>query len=448
MSSPSIVTPARACAFAVVRRVFERGAYADVVFRAEAQRRELEPRERAFAMRLAYGTIQRRATLDYATEQLTGRAIDRLDAAVVAALRLGIYQLVYLDSVADHAAVDESVELVKGTDSHGHGLVNAALRRATREARALIDSLGESTVTEAALKHSHPLWIAKLWWQALGREDAVGLMRQDNEPAESAVRANTLRTSAGDLVATLAAEGVSARADALVGEAVVLEEPYDVHGSAPFAAGMLMPQARASMLVARVLDPEPGHTVLDLCAAPGAKSTHIAALMGDEGSVLAVDLAERRAEAIAVNCRRLGVRSVETRVADARRADGFGTYDRVLVDPPCSDLGTLQSRPDVRWRKQAGDVQSLRALQAEILGAAAGAVRPGGRLVYSTCTVSEAENEHQVRDFVALHAEFSSVDLSGSYPEKLLTGGGGAIRTLPHRDGTDGFFIAAFQRTW
>jgi 16S rRNA (cytosine967-C5)-methyltransferase len=426
--------------------VFERGAYADVAFRAEAQKRKLDPRERAFAMRLAYGAIQRRATLDYVIERLTGRAIEKLDPPVVAALRLGIYQVVYLEGVADHAAVDESVELVKGARSRGHGLVNAALRRATREALPLVQALGEGTAAEAALRHSHPLWIAELLWRMLGPEQAVALMRTDNEPPESAVRANTLRVSAKDLVAELAADGVKARSDELVPEAVVLAEPYDVHGSPPFERGDLMPQARASMLVAHALDPHPGESVLDLCAAPGAKTTHLAALMKDEGKVLAVDLAKRRAEAIAANCARLGVSCVETRVADARRAGDLGVFDRVLVDPPCSDLGTLQSRPDVRWRKQPGDVQSLRALQAEILQAAAAAVRPGGRLVYSTCTISETENEDQVRDFIARQPDFSNVDLSGPYPEKLLTGGRGAVRTLPHRDRTDGFFIAAFQR--
>jgi 16S rRNA (cytosine967-C5)-methyltransferase len=445
--SSSAATPARTCAFAVVRRVFERGAYADVAFRAEAERHELDSRERAFAMRLAYGTIQRRGTLDYLIERLTRRPLSKLDPPVLASLRMGMYQVLYLDGVADHAAVDESVELVKAARSRGHGLVNATLRRATGEARSLVELLGEDTAAQAALRHSHPLWVAELWWRTLGREQAVALMRQDNEPPESAVRANTLRTSADDLVAAFAEEGVRARTDQLAPEAIVLEDPYDVHGSALFERGELMPQARASMLVAHVLDPRPGHSVLDLCAAPGAKTTHIAALMGDEGRVLAVDLDGRRARALTANCERLGVSTVETRVEDARDAERLGAYDRVLVDPPCSDLGTLQSRPDVRWRKRPEDVQSLRGLQAEILQAAAAAVRPGGRLVYSTCTISDAENEAQASKFLALQPGFSPVDLSESYPDELLAEGGGAIRTLPHRDRTDGFFIAAFQRT-
>jgi 16S rRNA (cytosine967-C5)-methyltransferase len=201
------------------------------------------------------------------------------------------------------------------------------------------------------------------------------------------------------------------------------------------------------MLVARALAPSAGDSVLDLCAAPGAKTTHVAELMGDEGRVLAVELDSRRARAIAANCARLGIRSVEVRVGDARTA-GHGTgYDRVLVDPPCSDLGTLQSRPDVRWRKTPEQVAELVALQAEILDAAAAAVRPGGRLVYSTCTINATENERQIEQFLARQRDFSPIDLSGPYAQRLSRGGPSLIQTMPHRDRTDGFFIAALARS-
>jgi 16S rRNA (cytosine967-C5)-methyltransferase len=210
-----------------------------------------------------------------------------------------------------------------------------------------------------------------------------------------------------------------------------------------------MPQSRASMLVARALDPQPGEQVLDLCAAPGAKATHIAALMRDEGRVVAIDLQAGRARTIENNSLRLGTQCVEVRTGDARDSDQGGEFDRVLVDPPCSDLGTLQSRPDVRWRKRPAQVAGLAALQREILDAAAASVRPGGRLVYSTCTVSAAENERQIEDFLGRHEEFSPFDLSGPYSQEPATGPsnrGRFLRTLPHRHGTDGFFIAALER--
>jgi 16S rRNA (cytosine967-C5)-methyltransferase len=397
-------------------------------------------------MRLAYGTIQRKATLDYLVERLSSRAPASLDAAVLAALRLGLYQIVYLDGVPDHAAVSESVELAKDGGA-GYRLVNAVLRRAVREAGAIVSGLGDATAAEAALRHSHPYWIAELWWEMLGREQALELLEHDNEPAESAVRANVLRATAAEVVSALADEGVASHRDSLVPEAVVLEQGYDVHASALFERGLASPQSRGSMLVARALAPSAGDSVLDLCASPGAKTTHLAELMGDEGRIVAVDLDARRAQAIAANCTRLGIRSVEVRVGDARSPEHGRGYDRVLVDPPCSDLGTLQSRPDVRWRKTPEGVAELRALQGEILDAAAHAVRSGGRLVYSTCTIDTAENERQIEEFLGRHRDFSPVDLPGPYPQRLSPGGPGLIQTLPHRDQTDGFFVAALARS-
>jgi 16S rRNA (cytosine967-C5)-methyltransferase len=274
-------------------------------------------------------------------------------------------------------------------------------------------------------------------------------MSRNNEPPESAVRANTLRMTAGELVGALATEGVSGRRDPLVEEAVVLEQSWDVHRSRLFERGTLMPQSRASMLVAHAVDPQPGESVLDLCAAPGAKTTHLAALMRDTGRIVAVDLNPNRVRVVEGNAGRLGARSVEAREGDAReRIHGTG-FDRVLVDPPCSDLGTLQSRPDVRWRKRPAQVAGLAALQREILEAAAAALRPGGRLVYSTCTISPAENERQIEDFLARHGDFMPLDLSGPYAQATataVTNGGRFLRTLPHRHGTDGFFIAALNR--
>jgi 16S rRNA (cytosine967-C5)-methyltransferase len=440
-------TPARRCAYAVVRRVFEQGAYADRAFRAEAERAALEPRDRAFAMRVAYGTVQMKATLDCVLESIAKRPLDKLDPPVLAALRLGLYELLYMGSTPDRAAVGESVELVKETTPPAHAFVNAVLRRAAREAPALLAALDDSTPEEAAVAHSHPLWVAERWFGELGPEQARLLMRRDNEPAESAIRANRLRTDAASVVGRLAEEGVEARTDVLAPEAVVLASPYDVHASALFAEGLVMPQSRASMLVARALDPRPGDRVLDLCAAPGAKSTHLAALMGGEGEVVAVDADPRRVEAVRENAQRLGAASVRAIAGDAAEPAFGQGYDRVLVDPPCSDLGTLQSRPDARWRKSAAQVDGLSRLQRRILEAAAAAVRPGGRLVYSTCTISAGENEGQVQGFLDAHPNFRVSDLTEWQPKLARAGARGFIQTLPHRDATDGFFIAALERT-
>jgi 16S rRNA (cytosine967-C5)-methyltransferase len=439
-------TASRRCAYAVLRRVFEHDAYADRVFRAEADRAGLAGRDRAFAMRLAYGTIQMKGTLDHVLTALARRPLEKLDPPVLAALRLGLYEVLFMEGTPDRAAVSESVELVKSSSPHAHAFVNAVLRRAAREGRAPLEELDDSTPEGAAVALSHPLWITERWFTELGADEARALMRRDNEPAESAVRANRLRTTAAELTELLAGEGVEARTDPLVPEAVVLNSPYDVHASPLFERGLLMPQSRASMLVARAVDPRPGERVLDLCAAPGAKTTHLAALMHDEGEIVAVEGDPRRADAIRANAERLGAGCVRVVVGDAAEPAFGEDYDRVLVDPPCSDLGTLQSRPDVRWRKSAADVEELRVLQGRILGAAAQAVRPGGRLVYSTCTVSAAENEQQLRDFLAAHASFGIRDLTDWQPRLADPAARRYLQTLPHRDGTDGFFIAALER--
>lgn len=435
------VTPARACAFAVVRRVFEQGAYADRVLAAEAA--GLEQRERALATQIAYGTVQRRATLDHIAQRLASRPPRELDPPVLAALRIGLYQLLFLQGVAAHAAVDESVELAKRSSRGGAGLVNAVLRRATREGEELLSELDDRTPAGAALMHSVPEWLAELWWNELGADEARPLLRRINEPAESALRVNSLLSTAAQALASLP---VAARPARGLPEGVVLEEPFDAYSSPLWRSGAVMPQSRASMLVARVLDPRPGDEVLDLCAAPGAKTTHLAALMQDAGRVLAVERHPGRAAQLEQTCRRMHARSVEVVVADAVAPPG-GTFDRVLVDPPCSGLGTLQSRPDRRWRGGPESIAELAVLQGRILAAGAAATGPGGSLVYSVCTVSRAEGQSVVQRFLREHGEFAADDLLAEHPGwGHPRDGGPHLQLLPHRDGTDGFFIARLRR--
>ncbi len=438
------VSPARATAFAVLLRVFEDGAWADRALVGEAGRRGLDPRDRGLATQLAFGTVQRVATLDHLITVLAGREPARLDAAVRAALRLGLYQVAFLSRIPDHAAVTESVELAKEHSPRGAGLVNAVLRRATREARDRVAALPETTPAQAALKFSHPEWIAELWFAELGPEAARALMAAGNRPPEPVLRANTLKTTAEALAAELPV--ASRRAHGLP-EALVLEAPFDAHGSPLHAQGLYMPQSRAAQAVARVLDPQPGERVLDLCAAPGGKTTHLAALMGGEGAVVAVEHDATRAEHLRRNAARLGAETVEVRHADAAELDEPEAYDRVLVDPPCSDLGTLALRPDARWRKQPGDPARLAALQSAILRAGASALAPGGTLVYSTCTISPLENEGVVTAFLAANAGFVAEPAT---PSDLAVWEHPSVpcflQTLPHRDDTDGFFVARVRK--
>jgi 16S rRNA (cytosine967-C5)-methyltransferase len=437
------IAPARRCAFTVLRRVFEQGAYADRALQAEAVK--LDARDRALTMRLAYGAIQRQATLDHVIERLAGRPPARLDAPVLAALRLGLYELLYLDGAPDHAVVADCVELAKTGRSSAYNLVNAVLRRATREgAAALIGALGEDTPEQAAIAHSHPQWLARLWWDYLGPEEARALMAADNEPGEMALRVNTLVATPAVVAAEI---GVPIHTHSELPEALVLDGPLDLHGSDLWESGAVLAQSRAAMLVARTLDPQQGERVLDLCAAPGGKSTHIAALMGDEGEVLAVERNRARAAELVATARRLHTESVRVELGDAALARPEGSvFDRVLVDPPCSGLGTLQARPDLRWRVAAEDIKKLIRIQEAILTVGAQALRPGGVLVYSTCTISPQENEQQIERFLDRNLDFALDDLRHEQQSHIHPGMSEALLTMPHRDHTAGFFVARMRR--
>ena len=435
------VAAARVCAYGVLRRVFEQGAYADRALAGAAN--GLDPRDRALAMRLVYGTVQRRATLDHVAAELAGRDAATIDAPLLAALRLGLYQLLFLDSVPAHAAVNDSVTLAKRAGGGGFRLVNAILRRAAREGGELLDTLDETTPQSAALLHSVPVWIAELWWRALGPDGARALLAIVNEPAESSLRANTLVTDAAALAAALPV------ATALPGdppEAVIALEPFDVQLSRAWREGACMPQSRASMLVAHAVAPRPRERVLDLCAAPGGKTTHLAALMGGAGEIVAVERHSGRAAALRRTASRMHAANIRVEVGDAGAPLAEPPFDRVLLDPPCSGLGTLRSRPDLRWRVWPRDVAELAAEQSRLLSAAAALVSPGGVLVYSTCTISPDENERQIDAFLRRHRSFSADDLQSEYPAWAHPSAARHLLALPHVQGSDGFFVARLRR--
>jgi 16S rRNA (cytosine967-C5)-methyltransferase len=430
------VSPARHCAYTVVRRVFEQGAYADRALTAEA--RELDPRERAFAMALTYTTVQRMATLDHVLATLANRPTSRLQPGLLAALRLGVAQILFLDGVADHAAVHESVELAKRDSRGAGGLANAVLRRAVREGPEIIAGLRDATPEQAAIAHSVPVWLARLWFDELGAQEARALLAVVNLPAESALRVNTLVGGREEVARRL---GVPTRPAPGLPEGLVVDGPFDAQGSELWQTGAIMPQSRGSMTPPRVLGAQPGERVLDLCAAPGAKAGQLAAMMQDDGELIAVERHPRRAAVLGETLQRMHVTCAAVRTADAAEPlTADAAFDRVLVDPPCSGLGTLQSRPDLRWRASAESVAALPDLQLAILRAGAQAVKPGGTLVYSVCTISRGESEGVVERFLSEGSEFAADSVQPGDDDGLY------LRVTPHRDGTDGFFVARLRR--
>jgi 16S rRNA (cytosine967-C5)-methyltransferase len=398
----------RAAAYQVVLRVFEDDAYADRVLRSAAE--GLDSRDRALAQRLAFGTVQRVRTLDHAIETLGRRPVRKLDPPVRAALRLGAYQLGFAAGIPAHAAVNETVELVRAARlERAVAFTNAVMRRLADGIRPLLAALPETTPAEAGLKHSYPDWIAELWWKELGPADALALMAAQNEPPETVVR-----LVRGDPPG----------------------EPTDVPGAyrvarideVALAEGRVWPQSRGSQLAGLAVGSRDGERTLDLCAAPGGKATQLA------GEVVAVEIHEGRARELEENVRRLRADDVTVVQADGTRLPPDLTgFDRALVDAPCSGLGVLAGRPDLRWR-----ARPLPDLQVELLRAAAERVRPGGAVVYSVCTISRAENE----DVVEACGLRVDPTLGEEWPQFRHPRRPEFLLTLPHVHGTSGFFIA------
>jgi 16S rRNA (cytosine967-C5)-methyltransferase len=337
--------------------------------------------------------------------------VPRLDPPVRAALRLGAYQLVYLDGVPRYAAVNESVELVRRARlERAVPFSNAVLRRLAEGARALVEALPEETAAEAALRHSYPDWIAETWWRDLGREEAVALMRDQNQPAETAVR--------------LVRGEIEGRPDAEIPGAWIVDRVDEE----ALAEGRVWPQSRGSQLAGLAVGAREGERVLDLCAAPGGKASMLA------GEVVAVEVNAARARELEENARLLGADNVRVVHADGRDLPAELTgFDRALVDAPCSGLGVLAARPDLRWR-----AEPLPELQLELVQAAAARVRPGGTVLYAVCTINADESEAVV-DASGLEVDEA---LAGEWPRFRHRQRPEFLQTLPHVHGTSGFFIA------
>jgi 16S rRNA (cytosine967-C5)-methyltransferase len=406
------VSPARRAAYEVLLRVFEQDAYADRAFRTAA--RDLDERERAFGQRLAYGSVQRVRTLDHAIETLGKRPVRKLDPPVRAALRLGAYQLGYTDT-APHAAVNESVELVRRARlERAVPFTNAVMRRLAAGIRALLDSL-----PEGALKESYPDWIFETFDRDLGREGALALMRAMNEPLETVIRVVT-------------------------GDAPRGAEPTDIPGAyrvdrvdaLAVADGRIWPQSRGSQLAGLVVGAREDERVLDLCAAPGGKTAQL------RGDVTAVEVDANRASELRSNLATLNAANVTVVEADGTQLPSDLTgFDRALVDAPCSGLGVLAQRPDLRWR-----ASPLPELQLELLRAAIARVRPGGTVVYSTCTIGREECEDVVDAVVADGEVEIAVSLGEDWPAFRHRSRPAFLQTLPHVHGTSGFFVARLTR--
>ena len=451
MARLSSTTDARRLAWQVLTAV-EHGAFADAALGERLRGVDLTPRDRGLATQLVYGTLAWQGLLDCAIAQ-GGRDPQALDPPVRMLLRLALFQLVRLDRVPDFAAVDTAVELSKDVKrGAASGLVNALLRRFLRDGQRIVLPPRQTDLAgHLAAAYSHPRWLVERWLDELGAAEAEALLAANNTPAPTVVRVTSRCGDAPQLVAAFAARGINARPAAYAPRAVLVESLGDPTELPGYDVGCCALRGEASQLGVCMLGAPPAARVLDVCAAPGGKALAIADVVGGGGLVVAIDrqrsgLQRARREAERLEVRNLGCVQADAGVPPLASA---WTAEVVLVDAPCSGLGTLRQHPEIRWRRTARDLRDLAAVQQRLLAAAAAHVGPAGVLVYATCTISAAENAAVVAQFLAAHGEFAVDDPRPHLPPaaRALVDERGALQTFPHRHGLDGFYAVRLKRS-
>lgn len=412
----------RFSAVKIIFNVTEKKSYSNIELAKILREKNFSDLDRRFLTELVYGTLKRISTIDWIIEKFSERKIDK---KVLAVLRLGIFQIFFTDKIPESAAVNESVEIAKKFCSIGASkFVNGVLRNILRnpeKSKFPEDDSAESI----ALKFFHPIWLIKIFLEEFGVEETKKICAANNLEPPLSLRVNTLKISREDFLKKFP----DAEKSKLVDDGIILKNHGALDNFLPLKKGFCQVQDESSMLIAHLLEPKENNFVIDCCAAPGGKATHIAEIMKNRGKILACDVYEHKLKKISENAARLGIKIIETKLLDARKIGEkfFEKADRVLVDAPCSGLGIIRRKADLRLQKNFDEIKKLPALQFEILQSAAKSLKVGGILIYSTCTILKNENENVVEKFLSANKNFQLVE------KKLF---------LPHIDGTDGFFYA------
>jgi 16S rRNA (cytosine967-C5)-methyltransferase len=446
----------RLAAFDILIRIEKERSFADILIDRELSKGDLKGPDRGLLTELVYGVLRRRGTLDHIVNQFSRQKVEKLERIVLILLRLGLYQALFLDRIPVSAAVNETVKLAKVLAPRAAGFINALLRRADREKDDIrYPDRQRDPVGYLSARHSHPHWIIARWIEQIGQEEAESLAKAMSAAPPMTIRTNTLKITRNALIAGLAAEGASAVATHFSPDGLNITSRTPLVGLPGFREGLFTIQDESSQLAAIFLAPLPGERVLDLCAAPGGKTTHLAQLMNNHGAIIACDTAMRKLALIEENTRRLGITIITTLHRDATKnlpesgrdplaADRF---DRVLVDAPCSGLGVLRRNPEGKWWKTPADVTERASRQKTILLHGAVLLKDGGTLLYAVCSTAPEENEAVIADFLSKRPDFMLEDLGTLFPAyaELITKEG-FFRSWPHRHGMDGFFAARLRK--
>ncbi|ADY56629.1 sun protein [Syntrophobotulus glycolicus DSM 8271] len=443
---------ARRTAVRILTRAEKEKAYVNLLL--QRQLRELgDSRDRQLAAALVNGTLKNRLTLDYAIRRHLKTPMSALPHMVRAILRTGAFQLLYMDRIPAAAAVNEAVKSVKAEEPKFAGLVNSVLHRVAEVGWEFPwPDQKKEPARYLAVKYSHPQWLAARWLARWGLEETEKLCISNNLPAPTCIRTNTLKISRENLVSRLENEGIQVTLSAKTPEGLFIEDFGALDELLSYQEGLFTVQDESSQLVAHILGVKPGERVLDVCCAPGGKTTHLAQLMNNQGTIIGNDLYPAKLSLVNELVERLGIGIIQTQAGDAGILEGIeGRFDKVLVDAPCSGLGVIRRRADLRWQKSEQEIKELSEIQKKILLRAADFVAPGGEMVYSTCTIEPEENFEVVKVFRAERPDFSSVSLTGEINFPVTAGdkkqlAKGVFQILPHLYNMDGFFLAKFRR--
>ena len=431
----------------ILNRVEEEGAYAEPLLNAFlSSHPQTKLQDRRLTTEIVYGTLRMRGNLDWVIERLYRGKLNTMDVCLRNILRTALYQLLFTERIPDFAIVNEAVEITKKMRRRGSGLVNAILRNFIRRKDQIpYPEMGKDPAHYISVVHSHPLWMVEKWIEMFGVEETAALCRANNQVPPVTVRVNTLTTTRERTKEKLSQHGFEVEETSSSPDGLIISNPpIPVRATDCYISGMIQFQDEASQLIAYLVSPKPGENILDICAGMGGKTTHLAAVMENRGRILALDINEKKIDALCKNASRLNAVVVDTQVGDAREKPGKAfaeSFDRILIDAPCTGLGTLRRNPEIKWRIRPEDAEKCSILQKAILENAAACLKKGGYLIYSTCTITKEENEAVIMDFTNRHPDF----ICNRPPDAIdssLVDDRGYFRSYPHCHGTDGFFGA------
>jgi len=441
----------RRVALNILNNVESNGAYSNIEINRAIGQEKLSQIDKALMTQLVYGVLEYKYTIDWIVTKFSSIKINRISIPILNIIRMGIYQLLYLDKIPDYSAVNESVSLAK---KFGHSgsvkFVNGILRTVSREKDNIqFPSKKEDIVKYMEIQYSHPRWIVEKLLNQYGSQVTEDILRSNNQKNNLTLRVNTIKTNRISLIETLLKKGWTVFEGDLE-ESIIVDKGINIFDSEEFKKGLFFVQDQSSMLVSKVLDPKPGQMVIDCCSAPGGKSTHMAQLMENRGKIIARDIYKHKLNLILDNCNKLSIDIVDTQLFDAMKLDASmdGKADAVLVDAPCSGLGIISKKPEIKWNKNADDIEAISKLQLKILETNSSLVKKNGVLVYSTCTILDQENHNVMKEFLDRNKNFKTVDISNYIRESVYsqTSTDGYIQILQTRENFDGFFIAKMIR--